>query len=129
MSDTPQSELYEQVEKLFNLKISSSGNDITIKMANEQMTVPYEDFLLLRQSIENLVVEYGTDKLAGQFEKLKMPHQMYIVGGILHLFTAGLPGGSGFAELSIENSDWQCLLVRKGSGYQKEVDALIKATE
>jgi hypothetical protein len=72
---------------------------------------------------------YGVERLGKGFDKLVMPSQMYIVGGIVHRFTAGLPEGAGFAEVKMENSDWQCLLVRKGSGYQPEVDALIKATE
>ena len=48
-------ELYEKVEKLFNLRISSSGTDITISLGDQSMTVPYERFLELRQSIEQLV--------------------------------------------------------------------------
>lgn len=72
---------------------------------------------------------YGVERLGKGFDKLEPASQMYIVGGIIHRFTAGLPEGAGFAEVKMENSDWQCLLVRKGSGYQPEVDALIKATE
>lgn len=122
-------ELYEEVEALFNLKVSSSGAEITIKMSNEQMTVPYEDFMLLRQGIEDLIVNYQSEQLAAKFEKLSMPHQMHIVGGILHSFTAGLPDGAAFAEVSMENSSWRAFLVRNDSGYEKEVDALTKAAE
>jgi len=49
-------ELSERIESLFDLKISSSGNDITIKLGGEQMTVDYEAFLELRKSIERVVV-------------------------------------------------------------------------
>lgn len=83
----------------------------------------------LANLIGHMFEYYGVDRLGKGFDKLVMPSQMYIVGGIVHRFTAGLPEGAGFAEIKMENSDWQCLLVRKGSGYQPEVDALIKATE
>lgn len=122
-------EMYEEVEALFDLKISSSGADITIKMSGEQMTVPYEDFLLVRQGIEDLIVNYGSETLASKFEKLSMPHQMHIVGGILHSFTAGLPSGAAFAEVLMEKSNWRAFLVRNDSGYEKEVNALTKAAE
>jgi hypothetical protein len=121
--------LSENVEALFDTKISSSGADITIKLGDEQVTVPYEVFSRLRDSIESVIVWYSNGKLAEEFDKLKMPYQMTILGGVVHGFTAGLPEGAGFAEVKMENSDWQCLLVRKGSGYQPEVDALIAATE
>lgn len=125
----PDTKLYEEVEKLFDLKVSSSGADITITMSGQSITIPYEDFLLLRQSIEELVVKYKSRELAAQFEELPMPHQMHIVGGLIHAFTAGMPEGAGFAEVNMENSQWQCLLVRKGAGYEKEVNALIAASE
>ena len=129
MSHDKDREMYEQVEDLFNLQISSSGNDITIKMAGEQMTVPYEDFLLLRQRIEDLIVNYQSEQLAAKFEKLSMPHQMHIVGGILHAFTDGLPSGAAFAEVSMEKSNWRAFLVKNDSGYEKEVNALSRAGE
>lgn len=122
-------ELYEEVEALFDLKVSSSGADITIKMSGQQMTVPYEDFMLLRQRIEDLIVNYQSERLAAKFEKLSMPHQMHIVGGILHAFTSGLPEGAAYSEVSMENSDWRAFLVRNDSGYDKEVEALSKAAE
>lgn len=50
-------ELYEKIENLFDLKISSSGADITIKLGGQQMTVDYEAFLELRQSIEALIAQ------------------------------------------------------------------------
>jgi len=72
----PEREMYEEVEALFDLKVSSSGADITIKMSGQQITVPYEDFMLLRQGIEDLIVNYQSQRLAAEFEKLSMPHQM-----------------------------------------------------
>lgn len=129
MADNKDREMYEQVEDLFDLKVSSSGADITIKMSGQQITVPYEDFMLLRQGIEDLIVNYQSEQLASKFEKLSMPHQMHIVGGILHSFTSGLPDGAAFAEVSMENSSWRAFLVRNDSGYEKEVDALTKAAE
>lgn len=48
--------LYEKVERLFDLRISSSGAQITMKLGGERMTVDYEAFLQLRQSIEQLIV-------------------------------------------------------------------------
>jgi len=83
----------------------------------------------LTNLIGHMFEYYGVKRLGEGFDKLEMASQMYIVGGIVHRFTAGLPEGAGFAEVKMENSDWQALLVRKGSGYQPEVDALIKATE
>lgn len=50
-------ELYEKIEDLFSLRISSSGADITIKLGGEQMTVDYEAFLTLRNSIESLITQ------------------------------------------------------------------------
>lgn len=47
--------LYENVESLFDLAVSSSGAEITIKLGGQQMTVPYEAFMELRQNIENMV--------------------------------------------------------------------------
>jgi len=123
----PEREMYEEVEALFDLKVSSSGADITIKMSGQQITVPYEDFMLLRQGIEDLIVNYQSQRLAAEFEKLSMPHQMHIVGGILHSFTAGLPSGAAFAEVSMEKSNWRAFLVKNNSGYEKEVNALSKA--
>lgn len=93
--------------------------DITTPLVDDQA----------RSELADMFEYYGVDRLGKGFDKLVMPSQMYIVGGIVHRFTAGLPEGAGFAEVKMENSDWQCLLVRKGSGYQPEVDALIKATE
>jgi hypothetical protein len=77
----------------------------------------------------HLFTYYGTKRLGDDFDKLPFHQQMSVVGGIIHRFTAGLPDGAGFAEVKMENSEWQCLLVRKGSGYQKEVNALIAASE
>lgn len=77
----------------------------------------------------NLFEYYGTKRLTSDFDKLKMNEQMYVVGGIIHMFTAGFPEGAGFSQINMENSDWQCLLVRKGAGYEPEVNALIKASE
>lgn len=129
MPGNPDREMYEEVEALFDLKVSSSGADITIKMSGQQITVPYEDFMLLRQGIEDLIVNYQSEQLAAKFEKLSMPHQMHIVGGILHSFTAGLPDGAAFAEVSMEKSAWRAFLVRNDSGYENEVNALTKAAE
>ena len=42
---------YEQVEKLFNLRVSGSGAMITIRLGGEQMTVDYDAFQILRDSI------------------------------------------------------------------------------
>lgn len=44
-------EMYEQVESLFDLRISSSGAMITISLGGESMTVDYEAFQILRDSI------------------------------------------------------------------------------
>lgn len=122
-------QLYEEVEALFDLKVSSSGADITIKMSGQQITVPYEDFALLRQRIEDLVVNYKSEELAAQFEQLSMPHQMHITAGIINAFTSGLPEGAAFSEISMEKSNWRAFLVKDNSGYEKEVDALTKAAE
>lgn len=129
MSINKDKTLSENVEALFDLRISSSGADITIKLGEEQMTVPYEAFMRLRDSIESVIVWYSNGKLGDEFDKLKMPYKMSIMAGIVEKFTAGLPEGAGFAQIKMENSEWQALLVRKDSGYQPEVDALIKATE
>ncbi len=72
---------------------------------------------------------YGVKRLSEGFDKLEFASQMYMVGAIVYRFTKALPEGAGFAEIKMENSDWQCLLVRKDSDYQPEVDALIAATE
>lgn len=74
-------------------------------------------------------VNDATNDIMAQFDDLRMDQQMRIVGGIIHRFTANMPEGAGFAQVKMENSEWQCLLVRKGSGYEPEVNALIKATE
>lgn len=79
--------------------------------------------------LAHLFMHYGTKRLSADFDKLKMNEQMYVVGGIIHMFTAGLPSGAAFAEIKMENSEWQCLLVKRNSGYQPEVDALIAASE
>lgn len=60
---------------------------------------------------------YAPRKLFDELETSKLNVQMYIVGGMVHSFTKSLPAGAGFAELTAENSDWQCLLVRRGAGY------------
>lgn len=72
---------------------------------------------------------YGVQRLSKGFDKLEPASQMYLVGGIIHRFTAGMPEGAGFAEVTMENSDWQCLLVKKGAGYEPEVEALRKASD
>ena len=72
---------------------------------------------------------YGVDRLSKGFAKLDMPSKMYIVGGILHRFTSGMPEGAGLAEVKMENSDWECFLVRKDAGYESEVKALRDASD
>lgn len=51
--------LYEKVEALFNLRVSSSGNDIGIlfegKQEHERVWMDYEVFMRLRESIEKLI--------------------------------------------------------------------------
>lgn len=79
--------------------------------------------------LAHLFTFYGTKRLADDFDKLKMNEQMYVVGGIIHRFTAGMPSGAGFANVNMENSAWHCLLVKKDAGYEKEVNALIAASE
>jgi len=60
-------ELYERIEKLFDLRISSSGADIGIgfktsreRSGSDRTWVDYEEWLELRQSIESLI---RTEKL------------------------------------------------------------------
>ena len=55
-------ELYERIEKLFDLRISSSGADIGIgfktsreRSGSDRTWVDYEEWLELRQSIESLI--------------------------------------------------------------------------
>lgn len=72
---------------------------------------------------------YGVERLSKGFAKLNMPSKMYLVGGMLMRFTDSLPEGAGIAEVSMENSDWQCFLVRKDAGYDEEVNALKAASE
>jgi len=83
----------------------------------------------LANLIGHMFEYYGVKRLGEGFDKLEMASQMYLVGGIVHRFTAGLPEGAGFAEVTMENSDWQCLLVKKGAGYENEVKALREASE
>lgn len=52
--------LYEKVESLFDLRVSGSGAMITIKLGGQQMTVPYEAFMELRQNIENMIISEQT---------------------------------------------------------------------
>lgn len=69
-------ELYEKVERLFNLRISSSGADITITLGDQSMTVPYERFLELRQSIEQLVkleAQKARQEPVGDAIEIKVP--------------------------------------------------------
>jgi len=72
---------------------------------------------------------YGVKRLSEGFEKLEFSSQMYMVGAIVYRFTKQLPEGAGFAEVKMENSEWQALLVRKDAGYDDEVNALIAASE
>ncbi len=60
-------ELYERIERLFDLRISSSGADIGIgfktsreRSGSDRTWVDYEEWLELRQSIESLI---RTEKL------------------------------------------------------------------
>ena len=46
----------EKIERLFDLRISSSGAQITMQLGNERMNVDYEAWLKLRDSIEQLIV-------------------------------------------------------------------------
>lgn len=72
---------------------------------------------------------YGVERLGKGFDKLEPASQMYIVGGIVHRFTAGLPDGAGLAEITMENSEWDCFLIKKGAGYEPEVELLRKASD
>jgi len=72
---------------------------------------------------------YGVKRLSEGFDKLEFASQMYMVGAIVYRFTKQLPEGAGFAEVKMENSEWQALLVRKDAGYDDEVNALIAASE
>lgn len=71
-------ELYERVERLFNLKVSSSGADITITLGDQSMTVPYEAFLTLRQSIEQLILletQIARQEPVGDAIEIKVPKE------------------------------------------------------
>ncbi len=79
--------------------------------------------------LSHLFTYFGAKRLGDEFATLPFNQQMSVVGGLIHVFTSTLREGAGFCQVNMENSEWQALLVRKGSGYQAEVDALIKATE
>ena len=54
-TDSASGDMREQLEECFSLRISSSGNDITIRLGGQSMTVDYEVFLALRQRLEKVV--------------------------------------------------------------------------
>lgn len=99
-------------------------DDETIDAAEERAEIDKTVNLL-----SHLFTYYGTKRLGDEFDTLPFHQQSTVVGGILHRFTAGMPEGAGIAELKMENSEWECFLVRKGSGYEPEVAALREASE
>lgn len=78
-------ELYERIERLFDLRISSSGADIGIgfktsreRSGSDRTWVDYEEWLELRQSIESLI---RTEKLKLLAEVREQAQSMPIHGG------------------------------------------------
>jgi len=71
-------ELYERIERLFDLRISSSGADIGIgfktsreRSGSDRTWVDYEEWLELRQSIESLIRTEKLKLLAEVREQIK----------------------------------------------------------
>lgn len=60
-------ELYEMIENCFDLRISGSGNDITIKFRDRPITVNYETFLELRKKLEAVANRYASTKAKQRF--------------------------------------------------------------
>lgn len=83
----------------------------------------------LTNLIGHMFEYYGVKRLGEGFDKLEPASQMYIIGGMIYRFANTLPEGAAFTEISMENSEWDCFLIKKGAGYEPEVEALRKASD
>lgn len=101
-------ELYEKVEKLFNLRISSSGNDIGIlfegKREDEHVWMDYEVFLRLRQSIEALCDQYATQRAIAELKAARDSLRSFGVVEILDERISVLEASKGTTLHDVVNS-------------------------